>query len=63
MKDDVISRQAAIDDSEVKCLYCGHHITERPFEVYCNIMCKWFNEKDYCGMFEPRTQSERKSDA
>lgn len=42
-----------IESAEVKCLYCGHHIMERPFEVYCNIMCKWFNEKDYCAMFEP----------
>lgn len=38
---------------EVKCLSCGHRIAERPFEVYCNIMCKWVNEKDYCTMFEP----------
>ena len=21
--------------------------------VYCNIMCKWVYEKDYCTMFEP----------
>lgn len=39
-------------DLKVKCLSCGHHIAERPFEVYCNIMCKWVNEKDYCTMFE-----------
>lgn len=49
----LIERQAAIRDSEVKCFSCGHHIAERPFEVYCNIMCKWVNEKDYCAMFEP----------
>lgn len=36
-----------------KCLSCGHRIAERPCEVYCNIMCKWVNEKDYCTMFEP----------
>lgn len=40
-------------DPEVKCLFCGHRIAERPFEVYCNIMCKWVNEKDCCTMFEP----------
>lgn len=60
--DDLISRQVAIEeivdkgvtgDSEVKCLFCGHRIAERPYEVYCNVMCKWVNEKDYCGMFEP----------
>ena len=39
-------------DPEVKCLSCGHHIAERPLEVYCNIMCKWVNEKDCCTMFE-----------
>lgn len=49
----LIEKQAAIWDSEVKCFSCGHHIAERPFEVYCNIMCKWVNEKDYCTMFEP----------
>lgn len=38
---------------QLKCLSCGHHIAERPFEVYCNIMCKWVNEKDCCTMFEP----------
>ena len=37
----------------VTCLSCGHHIEERPYEVYCNVMCKWVNEKDYCTMFEP----------
>lgn len=37
----------------VTCLSCGHHIEERPCEVYCNIMCKWVKEKDYCTMFEP----------
>ena len=66
--DDLISRKVAIDaivdkgatgDSEVKCLSCGHRIAERPFEVYCNIMCKWVNEKDYCTMFEPRTHEGR----
>ncbi len=41
-------------DPEVKCLSCEHHIAERPFEVYCNIRCKWVNEKDYCIMFEPK---------
>lgn len=60
--DDLISRQATIDaivvkratgNSQVKCSSCGHHKAERPFEVYCNIMCKWVNEKDYCTMFEP----------
>lgn len=56
--DDTISRQAIDDkvaagDSEVKCLFCGHHIAERPFEVYCNIICKWVNVKDYCTMFKP----------
>lgn len=59
---DLIDRQAAIEaivgkeatvDPEVKCLLCGHHVAERPFEVYCNIMCKWVNEKDYCTIFEP----------
>ena len=68
--DDLISRQAAIDtivdkgaigDSEVKCLFCGHHIAERPFEVYCNIMCKWVIEKDYCTMFETRTGEDEKN--
>lgn len=49
---DYISRQATIGGSEVKCFSCGHHIAERPFEVYCNIMCKWVNEKDYCTIFE-----------
>lgn len=48
----IVSKEV-IDDPEVKCLFCGHHIAERPFEVYCNIMCKWVNEKDYCTMFEP----------
>ena len=38
---------------EWECLSCGHHIAERPSEVYCNIMCKWVNEKDFCTMFEP----------
>jgi len=65
---DCISREAAIDaivdkgatgDSEVKCLSCGHHVAEKPFEVYCNIMCKWVNEKDYCAMFEPAHTYER----
>lgn len=46
----LIERQAAI--WEVNCFSCGHHIAERPFEVYCDIMCKWVNEKDYCAMFE-----------
>lgn len=50
---DVIVDKGATGDSEVKCLFCGHHIAERPFEVYCNIMCKWVNEKDYCTIFEP----------
>lgn len=59
---DLIDRQAKINaivdkgttgHPEVKCLFCGHHIAERPFEVYCNIMCKWVNEKDYCTMFKP----------
>lgn len=50
---DAIVGKGAIGDSEVECLFCGHHIGERPFEVYCNIMCKWVNEKDYCTMFEP----------
>lgn len=50
-------------DPEVKCLSCGHHIAERPFEVYCNIMCKWVNEKDYCTMFEPRQGKMRKTEA
>lgn len=62
--DDLISRQATIDaivgkgatgNSQVKCSSCEHHKAERPFEVYCNIMCKWVNEKDYCTMFEPHT--------
>lgn len=61
---ELIDRQAAIDvivgkeatvDPGVKCLFCGHHVAERPFEVYCNIMCKWVNKKDYCTMFEPHT--------
>lgn len=59
---DLISRQAAIDalwKAEVKCLSCGHHIAERPLEVYCNIMCKWVNEKDYCTMFEPGAVERR----
>lgn len=43
----------AQSDSKVKCLSCGHRIAERLSEVYCNIMCKWVNEKDYCVMFEP----------
>ena len=69
---DCISRQAAIDvivdkgaigDSEVKCFFCGHRIAERPFEVYCNIMCKWVNEKDYCTMFEPGQGKMRKTEA
>ena len=47
---DLISAEC---DPEVKCISCGHHIAERPLEVYCNIMCKWVNEKDYCTMFEP----------
>ena len=50
-------------DPEVKCLSCGHHIAERPFEVYCNIMCKWVNEKDYCTMFEPGQEKMRKAEA
>ena len=49
-------------DLEVKCLSCGHHIAERPFEVYCNIMCKWVNEKDYCTMFEAGQEKIRKGD-
>ena len=57
MGEDLIRRQAAEDytecNPEVKCLSCGHHIAERPLEVYCNIMCKWVYEKDYCTMFEP----------
>ena len=44
---------------EWECLSCGHHVAERPFEVYCNIMCKWVNEKDYCAMFEPAHTYER----
>ena len=39
--------------AEVKCLFCGHHIAERPCEVYCNIMCEWVHEKACCTMFEP----------
>ena len=59
---DLINSQVAIDaivdkgatsDSEVKCLFCGYHIAERPYEVYCKVMCKWVNEKDCCAMFEP----------
>lgn len=59
---DLIDRQVAIDaivgkgatgNPQVKCSSCGHHVAERPFEVYCNIMCKWVNEKDYCAIFEP----------
>ena len=53
MNNDLINKQVAIDYSKVKCLFCGHHVAERPFEVYCNIMCKWVNERDYCTMFEP----------
>lgn len=49
-------------DPEVKCLSCGHHIAERPFEVYCNIMCKWVNEKEYCTMFEPGHEKMRKTE-
>ena len=45
--------EAVRNQQQVKCLSCGHHIAERPFEVYCNIMCKWVNEKDYCTLFEP----------
>ena len=59
---DLVDRQTAIEatgDSEVKCLSCGHHVAERPFEVYCNIMCKWVNEKDYCAIFEPAHTYER----
>lgn len=52
---DAIVYKGVIDNSKVKCLSCGHHIAERPFEVYCNIMCKWVNEKDFCTMFETRT--------
>lgn len=61
---ELIDRQAMIDaivckgatgNPQVKCSSCGHHKAERPFEVYCNIMCKWVNEKDYCTMFEPHT--------
>ena len=47
-------------DPEVKCLSCGHHIAERPFEIYCNIMCKWVIENDYCTMFEPGQEKMRK---
>lgn len=56
---DSIDRQAAIDNSEVKCLFCEHHVAERPSEVYCNIMCQWVNEKDYCTMFEPNRKEIR----
>lgn len=63
MEIDAIVDKEAIGDSEVKCLYCGHHVAERPFEVYCNIMCKWVIEEGYCTMFEPRTHfSERKDE-
>lgn len=61
-----IDRQDAIEvisDPEVKCLFCGHHIAERPFEVYCNIMCKWVNVKDYCTIFEPAHTMEEVGDA
>lgn len=66
MNNDSINRKTAIEvigDSEVKCLFCGHHIAERPFEVYCNIMCKWVNEKDYCTMFEPAHTMKEVGDA
>ena len=49
-------RPTDVGNPEVKCLFCGHHIAERPFEVYCNIMCKWVNEKDYCTLFKPDTR-------
>lgn len=42
----------------VACLFCGHHIAERPFEVYCNIMCEWVHEKACCTMFEPEHTME-----
>ncbi len=55
---DAIADKKVIDNSEVKCLSCGHHIAEKPSEVYCNIMCKWVNEKDYCTRFEPEYTME-----
>lgn len=56
---DLISRADVICGSEVKCLSCGHHVAERPFEVYCNIMCKWVNEKDYCTLFEGEVEKDK----
>ena len=53
-------KESADDEPEwVQCLNCGHHKAERPCEVYCNLLCKWVNEKDYCRGFEPgRTMDE-----
>ena len=53
--EEAVRNQPSTQPEIVRCKDCGHRIAERPFEVYCNIMCKWVNEKDYCTMFEPRT--------
>ena len=53
LTEEVAKNQQSAQSEIVRCKDCGHHITERPCEVYCNIMCKWVNEKDYCTMFEP----------
>lgn len=45
-------KKSADEPEWVQCLNCGHHKEERPFEVYCNLLCKWVNEKDYCSRFE-----------
>lgn len=58
----IIMRGMDLGEAVVKCLSCGHRIAERPFEAYCNIMCKWVNEKDYCTMFEPRTHGVQVSE-
>ena len=57
---DLIDRQKVVADV-VRCENCGHRVAERPFEIYCNIMCKWVDEKDCCTMFEPGREKMRKN--
>ena len=51
--EEAVRVQPSAQPENIWCKDCGHHVEERPFEVYCNIMCRWVNEKDYCTMFEP----------
>lgn len=61
--EEAVRNQLSTQTEGIWCKDCGHHIGERPFEVYCNIICKWVNEKDYCTMFEPGYGKTRKTEA